>query len=265
VLGSTDAEQERLIRQAAILDPFTERLFRDAGIGPGQRVLDIGSGMGDVAMLASRLVGRSGEVVGVERDASMIAKARARVAAGGLGNVTFIEADISSVATAEPFDAVVGRFILQFLPDPAEVLRSLSLVARPGGVLAFQEPTWGPFLQIIAHMPLTSACASLIQQTLHCSGARTAMELVLYRAFLDAGFPVPSMRIELPIGGNPDFTRWVYDLFCTVRPRLAHYDLSCEALGDLDTLLPRLQAEVNAAKSFDACLGLVGAWSGLSS
>jgi hypothetical protein len=51
------------------------------------------------------------------------------------------------------------------------------------------------------------------------------------------------------------------ELFCTMRPRLAKYDLSCEALGDLDTLLPRLQAEFDAAKSFGACGGLVGAWS----
>ena len=52
-LGSTDAEQERLIRQAARLEPITERFFCDAGISPGQRVLDVGSGVGDVAMLAA--------------------------------------------------------------------------------------------------------------------------------------------------------------------------------------------------------------------
>ncbi len=62
-LGSTDAEHERLIRQAPRLGPLTERSFREAGIGPGQRVLDLGSGVGDVAMLAARLVGPSGEVV----------------------------------------------------------------------------------------------------------------------------------------------------------------------------------------------------------
>ena len=87
------------------------------------------------------------------------------------------------------------------------------------------------------------------------------MELILYRAFLAAGLPVPSIRMEVPIGDDPDFTRWLYDLFCTMRPRLAKYDLSCEALGDLDTLLPRLQAEFDAAKSFGACVGIVGAWS----
>ena len=44
-LGNTDAEHERLIRQAARLARYTEHFFRDAGIGPGQRVLDLGSGV----------------------------------------------------------------------------------------------------------------------------------------------------------------------------------------------------------------------------
>ena len=54
-LGSTDAEHERLIWQAERFALLTERLFREAGIGQGQRVLDIGSGVGDVALLAARL------------------------------------------------------------------------------------------------------------------------------------------------------------------------------------------------------------------
>ena len=118
VLGATEAEHGRLIRQAARLDPFTERLFRDAGIGTGQRVLDVGSGVGDVAMLAARLVGPSGEVVGVERDAGTIAKATARVAEARLRNVTFINADVSDVAISTPFDAAVGLSSCSFYPIP---------------------------------------------------------------------------------------------------------------------------------------------------
>jgi SAM-dependent methyltransferase len=79
-LGSADAEHERLIRQAAWLAPYTERCFREAGIGLGQRVLDVGSGVGDVALLLAGLVGSSGEVVAVERDTRSISRARARVA-----------------------------------------------------------------------------------------------------------------------------------------------------------------------------------------
>src|SRR5215467_3298818 len=80
VLGGTGREHERLSRQARIFNPFTERLFRNAGISRGQRVLDIGSGVGDVAMLVAELVGPTGEVVGVERDASTLVAARSRVA-----------------------------------------------------------------------------------------------------------------------------------------------------------------------------------------
>src|SRR5438270_2846340 len=117
-LGSTDAEHERLIRQAALLAPFTERFFRSAGIGPGQRVLDLGSGAGDVAMLAARLVGPAGEVVGVERNPNSIAWARERVARAGLRNVTFAQSDVHELANDRPFDAAVGRWILMFVPDP---------------------------------------------------------------------------------------------------------------------------------------------------
>ena len=67
-LGYTNSEHERLIRQAMRIAPYTERLFREAGISPGQRVLDLGSGVGDVSMLLARIVGPSGEVVGIERD-----------------------------------------------------------------------------------------------------------------------------------------------------------------------------------------------------
>ena len=133
-LGDTSAEHARLIRQAAIWDPFTERLFRDAGIGPGQRALDIGSGVGDVAMLAAKLVGPSGAVVGVEREPVTIATARSRVAKAGLSNVSFLESDVRGVASSALFDAVVGRAILQYLPEAGAVLRSLALRVRPGGV-----------------------------------------------------------------------------------------------------------------------------------
>jgi len=154
VLGDTGAEHARLIRQAAIFNPFTERLFRDAGIGPGQRVLDIGSGVGDVAMLVARLVGPTGEVVGVERDVSTMAKARDRVAEAGLHNVSFMESDVGHVVSNEPFDAVVGRLILEFLPDPGAVVRSLSTLVRPGGRCGLSRCVLGSIAPVDGAPPL---------------------------------------------------------------------------------------------------------------
>src|SRR5882724_2923014 len=231
-LGNTDAEHERLIRQAVRVAPTTERFFREAGIGPGQRVLDIGSGVGDVAMLAAKLVGPSGEVVAVERDFRSIARARSRVSEAGLHNVTLTQSDANQVASDRPFDAAVGRFILQFLPDPVAVLRSLSHLVRPGGVLAFQEVSYAPFLLLSAHLPLWSAAASLLHEAISRSGAKTEIGLALHRIYQEAGLPPPAMRMEILLGSDPDFTRWIHDLLCSLRPQIQQQSLSLEPLGD---------------------------------
>src|SRR5580704_4015090 len=152
-LGSTDWEHERLIRQGALLSPCTERFFREAGIGAGQRVLDLGSGVGDVAMLLARLVGPSGEVMAIERDPRSIGRARIRAVEAGLRNIEFLHADIGTFIPETLFDAAVGRYILQFLPDPASTLRTLAAKIKPGGIIAFQEGSWAPFLALSAHLP----------------------------------------------------------------------------------------------------------------
>ncbi len=134
ILGNSDAEHERLIRQAKRLAPVTENFFREAGIGPGQRVLDLGSGVGDVAMLAAHLVGPSGEVVAIERDARSVNRARARAAEAGLHNVIFVETEIAHFASNSFFDAAVGRYILQFLSDPVATLRSVAGKVQDAGL-----------------------------------------------------------------------------------------------------------------------------------
>jgi ubiquinone/menaquinone biosynthesis C-methylase UbiE len=261
VLGAASAEHARLMRQAAIWDPFTERLFRDAGIGPGQRVLDIGSGVGDVAILAAGLVGPSGVVVGVEREPATIATARSRVAKAGLSNVSFIDSDVRNIPSGEPFDAVVGRAILQYLPEAGAVLRSLAALVRPGGIVAFQDVWPASLFHLTAHLPLRSKCASLIHRTLERSGVHMDMELVLYRAFQEASLPAPNIRIEVPAGDDPNVVRWFYDLVCTLASRLDKDELAASGIGDLETLEPRLEAERIAARSFCASVALVGAWS----
>jgi SAM-dependent methyltransferase len=258
-LGNTDAEHERLIRQAMILAPLTERFFRQAGIGPGQRVLDLGSGVGDVAMLAARLVGANGEVVGVERDTRSIARARTRVAEAGLNNVIFTQSDVRQLPVDEPFDAVVGRFILQFLPDPAVALQSLSRLVRPGGIIAFHEPCWTPILPLAAHLPLWSACASLIRESLERSGGNTEMGLSLSGTFQQAGLALPTLQLEIPVGDSPAAALWIYDLFCTLLPQMQQLNLSLETLGNVDTLLERIQSEVERSTNPVPCVALMGA------
>jgi ubiquinone/menaquinone biosynthesis C-methylase UbiE len=259
-LGNTDTEHERLIRQAVYLAPGTERLFREAGIGPGHRVLDLGSGVGDVAILVSRLVGPAGEVVGIERDPRSIARAKARIDEAKLHNVSFKQCDVLEVRSSKPFDAVVGRFILEFVPDPVALLRSLSQLLRPGGVLAFNEVSFAPYLALSAHLPLWSATASLFREVLRGSGANTEIGVELHRMFQEAGLPAPNMRMEMLLGHDLDIIRLTYDILCSLRPQVRQQNLTLEPLGDFDTLPQRLQAEVAASKTVIPYVALVGVW-----
>ena len=258
-LGHTDAEHERLIRQAAQVAPITERFFGEAGIRPGQRVLDIGSGVGDVAMLVARMVGPSGEVVAVERDRNSIAKASARVIDAGFHNVSFNESNVNEILDEKPFDAAVGRFILMYLPDPVATLRSISQVVRRGGVLVFQEPTWVPVLAHLEALPLWFATASLIDKTMRVS-ANHDMGAELYQTFVKAGLPEPTVRMELPMGREPYLAQWYYDTLCSLRPQIEQLHMPIESLGRLGTLVQRLQDEVAKSKTVACWFASVGAW-----
>src|SRR5262249_49513373 len=117
VLGHSERELERLRTQARLIEPITRGFFREAGIAPGMRVLDFGSGAGDVAFLAAELVGPSGEVIGIDRVAAAVNAANAGARARGFNNVTFREGDVARVSFERPFDAVVGRYVLLYQAD----------------------------------------------------------------------------------------------------------------------------------------------------
>ena len=259
-LGHSDTEHERLIRQARRLAPFTERFFRDAGIGRGQTVLDIGSGVGDVAMLTATIVGPTGRVVGIERDAKAIERARVRAADAGLANVQFLQSDIDNYSRDASFDAAVGRYILQFLPDPVATLRSVAARVRSGGVIAFQEGSWAPLLALSKHLPLWYAAISLLHEVGIRAGANLEMGPGLLAAFQDAELPAPRMRLEMALGDDLDSTRWASDVIQSVQSELERFDLRYDALGDLSTLQERLHDEVIAARSVVPWIGLVAAW-----
>jgi ubiquinone/menaquinone biosynthesis C-methylase UbiE len=260
VLGSTDAEHERLTRQARTLRPYAERLFRDAGVGPGRRVLDVGSGVGDVTLLAAALVGETGQVVGVDRDALSLAKARSRFGKARATNVRFVESDLTDLQIDGHFDAIVGRFVLMFLPDPVSTLRSLVRHLNPGGVIAFQEPSWNCFFSQTRHLPLRTACGELLCEVFRRAGASPNMEITLFRGLIESGFETPQLRVEVPIASDPEGRRWVYDLLVTLRPRIEELHISSGAVGNFDTLAERLEDELKAARSYAPLVGLVGAW-----
>jgi ubiquinone/menaquinone biosynthesis C-methylase UbiE len=132
LMGRSEAETRRLMAQHRLYGPFTRRLLEDAGIEEGMKVLDVGSGAGDVALLAADLVGPTGSVVGVDQDPEVLEIASARTEASGLTNVSFHAGDLCESVPDGNFDAVVGRLVLLYVPDPAKTLRGLVEHLVPG-------------------------------------------------------------------------------------------------------------------------------------
>ena len=250
ILGHTADFHERLIQQARILERSTIRFFGDAGLKEGMSVLDLGSGIGDVSLLVARLVGPSGRVVGVERDARSLAKAEERARNSGHTNISFRLSDLTQLGSVGTFDAAVGRQILMYLPDIDAYAAGLRSFVRPGGVLAFQEASYESRIVQTIHLPLRLAVTRVIRDALIASGARPDNELPIYRAFKSAGFANIELRNELPLTNDLDNRRWLFGITVAMWSRLTEFGIVHEHIGPIETLEERLDRELEMSNSF---------------
>lgn len=247
-----DAETRRLILQAAFREPLTRRLFTDARITEGMTVLDLGSGAGDVAFLVAEFVGPTGTVLGVDADPGVLRTARARAADAGLGNVEFIEGDLRTLDLDQTFDAVVERFALMYLADPAAALRAVRAHLRPGAIVAVQEPNWlRDSFQVHPWTPLWEQVWSWLRAAVHQAGIDPRTGFELNRIFVEAGLGEPVMRLEsgLVSATNDDVHEYAASTLRSMLPILLQAGIADEDEIGIDDLAQRLRAEALAAGS----------------
>jgi SAM-dependent methyltransferase len=145
-------------QRAEYLLGATERMLDEARLMPGSRVLDIGTGTGDTATLAARRVGPKGYVLATDASAQMLDAAARAAKSQGLANVEVRQMDGSQVVVDAPFDAIIGRNSMQFLPNWPEPLTGFRAALRPEGRLSFL--VWAPMADNpYTALPITVAIA----------------------------------------------------------------------------------------------------------
>jgi ubiquinone/menaquinone biosynthesis C-methylase UbiE len=236
--GADGAARLALLDQ--VYGPDAERIMTGIGIPCGARVADIGCGTGNPTRWFARTIGHEGEVTAVDASADQLAVARHNIEAGGLGNVRFVTANAYDTGLPrDHFDVVHCRMLLCHLVRPFDVLREMSAIARPGGlIICFDLDIAGLF-----SFPATDCYArvrELISLYDQHRGTDSMLGLKLPRLFLKAGLVEPETTFVHPVylRGEPK-RLWEYSFL----EATSHFVRS--GLTD-DTEIKRLSAELAA-------------------
>lgn len=108
--------------------------FALGALQPGERVVDLGCGAGMDSLIAARMVGAAGRVVGIDMTPEMLRKAEAAAARMGLTNVEFREGYVEDLPLPDGWaDVVISNGVINLSPDKPRVFAEIHRVLRPGG------------------------------------------------------------------------------------------------------------------------------------
>jgi ubiquinone/menaquinone biosynthesis C-methylase UbiE len=130
------------------LSHHSAAVFPRLDVPEGGRVVDVGCGFGDTAIELARRVGSAGTVLGIDCCDTFLEVGRRDAAAAGIGNVTFVEADVQTYPFEGDFDLCFSRFGTQFFENPVVALRNMRRSLKPGAEMvmivwrALDENPW---------------------------------------------------------------------------------------------------------------------------
>jgi SAM-dependent methyltransferase len=163
--------------------------------------------------------------------------------------------------TKDQFDALVGRYVLRYQPDPPSTIRSLLRSVKPGGIVVFHEFDFPGLHASYPACPLFDQVNMLVGEVFRCGGA-SAFGRRLGKTLLDAGLPFPTMAAEIIVGGGPGsyVYAWIAETLISVAPRLERLGLSLppgvaadhKLAGRMEEEVVRLGSQILAPAQFGA-------------
>ena len=195
------------------------------------------------------MVGEEGHVVGIDNAAGAVEVAR--VGSQDRQNVTIVQGDPTSYTFEEPFDAVVGRYVLMFQRDPAGFLAGAARHACPGGIVSFHELDANGVASR-PPVPTFDRVASWNTEATRRYGANPNLGAYLYAAYLTAGLRAPTILTDAIHGKGVDGANVLVQVRNLARSLLDEMERFGVATRDevgIDTLLDRMLSEVTTTDS----------------
>jgi SAM-dependent methyltransferase len=202
-------------------------------------------------MLAGELVGASGSVVGIDRNAQVVAVAKERAQAAGFLNVAFEQASVNTFSDPEPFDLVIGRYVLVYQVDPAAFIHAAARFARPGGIVALHEFIAHRPLQSLPRVELWQQASDWLLAAFRAGTPNPDAAGRLIEHFSAAGLSLPTLSSETPVGGGVDAPHyaWIADVVRTLVPQMVQAGVATADAMAVETLESRLRSAVVEARS----------------
>ena len=248
VLGTHDAEVERLGFQHSIWREEVLRAWMEAGIGLGSRVVDIGAGPGFASLDLAELVGPTGSVLATERSGRFLKLLTAEARRRGLPTIETCEIDLMHDAIplqgvhgspidgarrgSTGFDAAWCRWVACFVSDPALLVKRISAALRPGGAAIFHEYVEYGSYQLLPPRHEAKEFIEAVSESWRAGGGEPNIARVLPKMLVDAGFELKSLRPIARAARTTDpLWNWPAGFMRINVPRMVDLGVRSEAWG----------------------------------
>jgi len=223
ILGTHDAEIERLGLQHRVWRPTALSFWRRAGIAAGHTVIDAGCGPGYATIDLAEIVASKGRVIAIDRSHRFLDLLRTTAEARGLRNIEIIEAELTdNIWPNAEADFIWCRWVYAFVREPTAVMRRMATALKPAGALISQEyydyrgwrlaPADAEFERLV----------EIIMKSWRDEGGEPDIGLDMVRLATDAGLEVtlaePEVHIARP---GDDFWEWLSAFIKNSLDRLA--------------------------------------------